>query len=126
MLAWILYERNELDAAQRCAEDAIDVCKAWSMPRILLHAYVPLALVHQASGDVASAHMYIDEALRLIERDHLKQTFISVTAYQARLWLMEGNLAAVAQWSYSLEATIQGRLDPELDVDHLMLAQVFL
>lgn len=38
------------------------------MPRILLHAYVPLALAHQAHGEPERANALIGEALAVIAR----------------------------------------------------------
>jgi LuxR family maltose regulon positive regulatory protein len=124
--AWSLYERNELDRTRAYVVEAIDLCKYWSMPRIILHAYVILAYIEHHSGNVEQAHAAIKKAGEIIEHNNLRQTFVAVAAYQARLWLMQNQLARAAQWAQSWQATAQNTLDPAYDVEHLTLVRVLL
>jgi LuxR family transcriptional regulator, maltose regulon positive regulatory protein len=49
---------------------------------------------------------------------------ISVRAWQAWLWLVQGDLSAAAQWANEIEPTIKGDLNPALEFDHMILARI--
>lgn len=101
--SWIWYERNELERAVAAAEHALSLFRSWSLPRIMLHAYVPLARARQAQGDPEGANALIRQAIQLIDRHRLTQNFISVPAFQVRLRLYQGDLAAAEAWQRSWE-----------------------
>jgi LuxR family maltose regulon positive regulatory protein len=64
----------------------------------MLHAYVPLARARQAQGDHSRANALLAQAIDVIERNRLKQNFISLPAFQARLLLYQGQVSAAEAW----------------------------
>lgn len=124
-LAWILYEQNALAEALRCCKDSIELSKAWSMPRFTFFTHVINGLAKQTTGDPIGAQESMNSALRMIEQNNLKQPFLSVPAYQARLWLMQGKLEAATGWMEPWEAKLRAPLEPAYDLDYLTVARVF-
>jgi LuxR family transcriptional regulator, maltose regulon positive regulatory protein len=126
LLASLAYIQNRLETTIELGTAAIKTFQLWSMPRIQLHAYVPLALAHQALGNPEQANTLIGQALAVIERGSLKQTFTPVAAYQARLWIAQGNIAAAAHWATAWEQAFQTELDPMYTVEALTLCRLWL
>ena len=72
----VLYERDELDAAQGHIENSISLCTAWGVLEAASMGQVMLAATLNARGNVEKARQAADEALHLIEkarRDHALQ-----------------------------------------------------
>jgi len=94
----ILYEWNDLQGALRHARQSIDLSEEWGGVEDLAFAYMGLARVLQATGDVQGA-------LDAIEKGRQKAGVFSPwfgnygAAHQARLWLAQGNQAAAMHWA---------------------------
>jgi len=112
LLAYLLYERNDLDAALRHAAVGITCCKRWGHLENIADGYDVLAQVQFAQGDVAQAHetvaqilKRVKETLALVRRtappariERLSGGLRRLEALRALLWVMEGELDAVEQW----------------------------
>jgi LuxR family maltose regulon positive regulatory protein len=97
-LGWLYLEWNELDIAHRYLEQSIDLTSRWSAIGGL-QGLMTLALVKQAQGNDAEANQTIQYALQLaVKFDAMDIDDIMVEMYQARLWLLQGNLAAASRW----------------------------
>jgi LuxR family maltose regulon positive regulatory protein len=99
----VLRERNELEKASLLLTDAIERLPTqarvwnpvWNMP-----AYLVLARVRQAQGDAKGAREAMQTAERLaIQYDSTELDDIAVGAYQARLWVAQGDLEATMRWA---------------------------
>lgn len=100
--AEVFYEWNDLARATRAATQSIDLLRGTVERLLLVRGYIVLAQMHQAQGDHAAAL----DAIRRCE-EWFAQTPIVATgaalawlaAYQARLWVRQGDLAAAARWA---------------------------
>ena len=92
-LADLAYLRNNLDCAERFAEEAVSRGEAGGeVLKIAVPAWLTLARVGQARGDATGALDAIDRAACLSNWPHIR-------AWRARIWLMQGNLAAASAWA---------------------------
>ncbi|TCJ20020.1 helix-turn-helix transcriptional regulator [Rubrobacter taiwanensis] len=98
-MGWLLYERGELDEAQRLLETGIAHGRRSGEAKILVYGYVNLARVLMVRGDAAGAHHLIREAGRLTPRWPL------IWAWQARFHLAQGDVEPAARWMREYEAT---------------------
>jgi LuxR family maltose regulon positive regulatory protein len=97
-LAELLRQWNDLEAATRHLLEAIELAEKWS-GAWSLGGYVVLSRVRQAQGDVDGAREAIQAARHIArEFDASDIDDISVIAYQARLWVAQGDLGAAARW----------------------------
>jgi LuxR family transcriptional regulator, maltose regulon positive regulatory protein len=106
--AEVLYEWNDLAGALHAATQGIELLRGTVERRLLVRGYIVLAQVNQAQGDR-------DAALESIHRceEWFVQTQIAapgtlawLAAYQARLWVRQGNLGAASRWEQ--DRTISG------------------
>jgi LuxR family maltose regulon positive regulatory protein len=125
-LSRVLYEHNDLRAAYDQLTEAIPQLEAWSLKRPLIVSCVLLARVHQAMGEPEPARERMGRAIAIVQKDNLKQTFSHWEAYQARMDLAQGSLAAAARWGREIEPSASGELNPAHEFDHITLAQVYL
>lgn len=97
-LGWLCLEWNDLDQAINYLEQGIDLTRQWAVIGNL-QGYMTLALARQALGDVDAANQAIHQALQLaVQFDAMEMDDIMVEVYQARLWVLQGNLTAAARW----------------------------
>lgn len=97
-LASILYERNQLQAAQAEIEQGItqveQVGGSWSA----LVLYRALARIQQASGQWAEALASLNRAFESGQRTQVRIVVTQAAALRARLLLAQGNLQAATAW----------------------------
>jgi LuxR family maltose regulon positive regulatory protein len=122
--SWLHYERNELAAAMEDVIEGWQRVKGYTLKRISLDGYVMLARLKQLQGNETEAGDLMQQAVQLVQNNNLKQTFVPVAAWQARLWLAQGHHKAVAQWAQEIEPTISADLNPALEFEHLTLARI--
>jgi LuxR family maltose regulon positive regulatory protein len=78
--------------------EGIELAKKWS-EAWGISGYLTLARVRQAQGDVDGARAAMQAAERFaIEFDATDIDDLAVAAFQARLWIAQGDLAAAAHW----------------------------
>jgi len=87
------YHRGELDEARRLLERGIEQGRQSGEAKILVYAYVHLARVCMARGDAQRAYSLVLDAGKLTPRWPL------IWAWQARLFLIQGNIEAAARWA---------------------------
>jgi LuxR family maltose regulon positive regulatory protein len=92
-------ERNELSAAAEHLKKGIELGQE-GHPHILIIGHVWLARLLQAEGDVTGSQEAIRVALRLVQQHQVSPFWPlpSAACYQARLWIVQGNLAAASHW----------------------------
>jgi LuxR family maltose regulon positive regulatory protein len=97
-LGELLRQWNDLEAAADRLLQGIALAQQWS-EAWGIGGYIILARVKQASGDEQGALEDVRTAERLaIEFDATDIDDLAVAAYQARLSVAQGNLAAAARW----------------------------
>jgi LuxR family maltose regulon positive regulatory protein len=97
-------------------------------PRLLLSGYVALARVLQAQGAGPAALRTIREALQ-VELDYgVTWTWglPSPGAFEARLWLAQGNLDAAGRWADERPWSDEGAIPYRREVEILIVARVYL
>jgi LuxR family maltose regulon positive regulatory protein len=98
-LADLYRQWNELEQGTKCAQEAIDLSRSW-METWALGAYVHLARIRQALGDSHGAREAMSTAERLaVEYDATDLDDLAVAAFQARLWVAQGNVDAAEVWA---------------------------
>jgi LuxR family maltose regulon positive regulatory protein len=121
-LAGLSYEWNDLETAWRQTETALELGHRGRIADILTNGYVTLVRLQLAQGDAAAALKTADQLLELATAAGFRAQIAATKAFQAYLWLQQGNLAAVAEWvrgyqpppfplhsSYELEAQMLAR-----------------
>jgi LuxR family maltose regulon positive regulatory protein len=124
-LGMLLWEWNDLQAAAQHLLQGIELAGKWVVTWGL-GAYLILALVRQAQGDTDSADEAMQTAERLaIEFDATEVDDFIVRAYQARLWIMQGNLDAAVRWAAGRNVERDGAYHVR-ETEHITLGQVYL
>jgi LuxR family maltose regulon positive regulatory protein len=111
-IAEVYYQQDDLVGATQAATQGVDLLRGSTERLLLVRGYIVLAQISQTYGDRAGSLASIDRA-----EAWLAQTRITVpkylallAAYRARLWLLQGDLAAAARWGQ--ECVLVG--DPEV------------
>jgi LuxR family maltose regulon positive regulatory protein len=98
-LGRLSYEWNDLESAACYLEESIELSQRWS-ETAALDAYIPLARVRQAQGDIDGARHAIQQAQHIaLKTDALEVDDLFVALVQARLWVTQGNLEAAMRWA---------------------------
>lgn len=122
----LFYERNELAAAAKHAEEGIALAVKFGLTGAYLPAVIVRANVLAADGDVKAAMESVREAAVYLQEQDLVQThwYGLLTAYLVRCRLAMREMEAVEQW----RAHQQGRYEEELlqnrEFETLTLIQV--
>ncbi len=102
-LGKLLYEWNDLETATRHLMEALTTVGLRERPWAVAEAYMLLACVKQAQGDIAGVHEMIRHAEQTIEgQKHLWGADV-LPAYRARVWLAQGHTARAATWAEQAE-----------------------
>ncbi len=135
----LCYQWNDLEAATHHFLESIELAEKWA-DAWGMGAYLFLARVRQAQGDINGAREAMQTAERFaIEFDASEIDDILVAAYQARLWVAQGDLEAAGRWveKRGLERDI-GSGEPGEDgssaiafyhlreIEHCTLARVYI
>jgi LuxR family maltose regulon positive regulatory protein len=123
----LLREQNELSAAAEYLEKGIKLGQAGGHPHILIIGHVWLAWLRQTQGDMTGSHEAIQAALQLVQQHEVSRFWPlpSAACYQARLWIVQGNLAAASRWA---QASDLNQADIPVtylyEIDYLTLARL--
>jgi LuxR family maltose regulon positive regulatory protein len=91
-------EWNELEAAKRYAEEGLALSKQWGQADLLFRIHIEVARIFQTCGDTELASSSILQAKQLAVG--LSGWFVARgAAWQARLQLAQGNIAAATRWA---------------------------
>jgi LuxR family maltose regulon positive regulatory protein len=121
----LLYEWNDLDAAQQQIEEGIAQGKVWNSWEALLPGYLNLARVKQAHGDFSGAFAALDEML-MHTRDMMPAAPSLAESMRAWLWLRQGRLEKVEQWAHRLGWQTSQDITIGNEADLVMLARLFI
>ncbi len=102
-LARILYEWNDLDAAQRHGQQSVQLARQIEHADKSIACELFLARLKLAQGDGAGAAAILDEVSRSVQQHHLAHCIPEVAAAQVLVLLRQGDLAAAAQLAQAYE-----------------------
>jgi LuxR family transcriptional regulator, maltose regulon positive regulatory protein len=129
-LAEVLREWNELDAALFHAQTGLDLAQQGGFTTLAIWSYTALAQVRQALGDFAGAREAQQGAHQEVQKYRPRYYSLREGAYNARLSLLQQDLAAAESWAVSYLA--QGRREAQeysyalLEFLDITLARVWL
>ncbi|MBU0491941.1 MAG: LuxR C-terminal-related transcriptional regulator, partial [Chloroflexi bacterium] len=119
-------ERNDLDAAARHIQEGLRLAEQGGDFAFLLNGYIARARLEQAVGHWAEARADIQQADQIARRSPASRNVALVAAWQARLGIAQGDLAAVARWVDTCGLHAGDALDFLSEFGHLTLARAFL
>ena len=125
-MADVLYERDDLDAAERHATDGIALCRQLAETPRLAAGLARLAWIRQARGDRAGALEAMTEARQLAPGQVAARQVNPVPAQRAWLQLALGDVAAASDWARQSGVSDGDEPDYTTEPEHLMLARVLL
>ncbi len=121
----LLYEWNDLAAAQRQVEDGIAQGKVWNSWEALLPGYLNLARVKQALDDWDGAFAALDEMVSLT-RSAMPATPLLAESARAWLWLRQGRLREVERWARDLGLNSRQDITLSNETDLVTLARLLI
>ena len=98
-LGKILYEQNDLAAAEQHLSRGLERLSRGQITIGLETGYAALAQVRQAHGDTEGALAAIDQAVQIARGNDIVRLSVQTSAYQARIWLAQGRLDLAARWA---------------------------
>jgi LuxR family maltose regulon positive regulatory protein len=99
MLARILYEWNDLQAAERHVSEGLELLSREGMTGGFGIGHAVLARVRQAQGDGEGARAAVRRAIQIAQGHDIPRLVHLMFAYQARIWLAQGELDHAARWA---------------------------
>lgn len=126
-LALVLYEWNDLEDALDRVQKAIERCDQAVEPYFMMLCRTHLAKTLLARGNTAEASRTIQAAMQ-IARDHDLPHLSTVDAVecQVRLWLAQGDRAAVSAWAQASGLSVDDELSPSHEPGHTALARALV
>jgi LuxR family maltose regulon positive regulatory protein len=110
-LARLLYEWNDLDAAQRHAQQGVQLTRQIEHTDKFIAGEIFLARLKLARGDVAGAAAILDEASQAAQQHHFTASMREVASAQVLTLLRQGDRAAAAQLAQAYDLpTSQARV----------------
>jgi LuxR family maltose regulon positive regulatory protein len=99
-LGALRFEWNDLPAAAHHLQEGLRLGQHLGIAEIQVVGHTFLAQVHQAQGEPSAAREASGEAERLTQRYQVSAgSAARVAAWQARLWIAQGDLAAADRWA---------------------------
>ncbi|MDA8344220.1 MAG: helix-turn-helix transcriptional regulator, partial [Thermaerobacter sp.] len=121
-----LYERNQIDAARKSLLVGIEEAQVSQSAGALVPAYVTLARVHLARGDLGAALGAAAECERQVAALGQPQWLGAIAALRVRLRMTAGDRDAAAAWLERCRVDVYDRLSADRAFEHTTLARVLL
>ncbi len=124
-LAALLYEQNELDAAEQHLLTSRSLGELAALPQNPYRWRATLARIRQAQGDLDGAQALLDEAERLYD-GNFSPNVRPIAARRARLWAAQGRQNDAERWATERRLTVADDLTYLREFEHITLARVLL
>jgi LuxR family maltose regulon positive regulatory protein len=124
VLGRILYEQNDLPAAERHVLEGLEILRKGGIPASFGIGHTVLARIKQAQGDPSAATAAAQQAVQFAESSGVPRISILASAHQARIWLMQGNLDRAAHWAHDYRQI--GETEYLREFEDLTLVRVLL
>ena len=122
----LLREWNQLDAATRHLEEGIELGEKGGNVDVVIDGHVVLARTRFALGDEAGATGMLQGAKRLAQQHDMNASVAVVEAWQARLWVWQGNRWAATHWLEEHGLSIEDELGYPREFEHITLVRVLI
>jgi LuxR family maltose regulon positive regulatory protein len=126
-LSGLEYEWNDLSAAGRHAQQALELGRRWGNPDTLAGSYLMRARLQQAQGNLADSFRAVNEADELARGQGVTPaTAHKVDAFRVRLWLAQANLEAASRWAREQTLDPHDELSYRHQIVYLTLARILM
>ncbi len=125
-MAEVAYQRGELDEALRLVTDGVTLSRRLAYMPPLAAGLATLAWVRLATGDAAGARDAIEEAQQVAPSTAVVNLLNPVPARRARLLLAQGDLAAAARLTETLDLSADDAPRYPREAEYLVLARLRL
>ncbi|MBN1536677.1 MAG: hypothetical protein JW908_08100 [Anaerolineales bacterium] len=122
---WLLYERNDMEAAEEHFRKAIRVAKLWGFLDALIPGLTGLAHICAARGNWQGAFDALDE-LEKLGRNNMQLVKPVVESQRALLWARQGNSDQTQRWVDAAGLDPYGEFAYPREDEFITLAQVFI
>ncbi len=122
--AKILYEWNDLPAAERHVSQGLEILSRGGITETFGTGHARLAQIKQARGDSAGALAEVQRAVEFAQRSKIRRLSILASAYRARIWLAQGELDLATRWADDYRQI--GETEYLREFEDLTLARVLL
>lgn len=119
-------EWNDLTLAADHLTAGIELGRRGGLEGIILDGSITLALVRQTQGDGEGAQALIRQAAQMAHKWNLPATVIRVAAFEARLWLAQGQLEPALRWVRESGVSLGDEPREQLEIEHTTLARILL
>jgi len=120
-----LAERNELDAARRCASEGVRLVEQGENLTVLSWAYLFYIRVLFSSGDLDGTESMVRKIHTLAANSVVPQWIeAQASAWQARVWLARKQLNLALRWAAEFDSDASVNLDYFSLVERITLARV--
>jgi LuxR family maltose regulon positive regulatory protein len=128
-LGELLYERNDLEAAQQHltrGAELVDAPQA-AHAELTMHGYITLARLKYTQGDRRGAQATLDACEQIgRERRYVPPLFAQLAAARAELALLEGNQSAALRWAGASGLRFDDEISFPREREHLALVRVLI
>ena len=124
--AMLAYERNELETAEQQITTALPQIWPGGQPRVALQAYLTLARLAQARGDLERMSHHLEAAEQLVYRFNLTAEQRLLTIVTVRRYLAEGKLPEAYWQLENREVGPESAPDYRHEMGLLMLVRLYL
>ncbi len=97
--AAVLFEWNRLEDAEKTLLDGLRLMQKDGISPNFGRAHATLAMIQQELGKPADASNSMEIAVQLAGRSQAQRYIHLIAAFQARLWLAQGELSRAQQWT---------------------------
>lgn len=126
-LSEVEYEWNDLEAAARHAQQALEMGRRWGNPDTLTRTHLMLARLRQAQGDTAASSESLYAAQELARGQGITPlTTHPIDAFQVRQWLAQANLEAASRWMRHHALNPDDEISFLRQIAYLTMARIFL
>jgi len=128
-LGEVLYEQNNLDAAEALLERGVALSRGELLvyPTVLLQSYGTLARLRQAQGATAAATDLLAELMQCARARGLVPAMLArIAGAQANLALAQGDYAAARRWVSEAGITLADAGYYSREAEHLALARLWI
>ena len=124
-LGWLLYERDDLQAARRHLLASTELGEHAGLPQNRYRWRVAMARIRQAEGDPEGALDLLREAQRLYVGDFSPEVR-PVPAMQARVSISQGEPGAALDWARERDLSVEDDLGYLREFEHITLARMLV
>ena len=125
LMGRVLCQWNDLEAALRYVKEGVSRCRQWGQADALTQGYFHLAGVLYAAGEIEEA-LEVIQAARQAARELGRWYVVTAGAYEARIRLAQGNIAAATRWLPESGLSVDDELSLELCSSYLTLARILM